>query len=418
MALTASRLQSIVAKETTRRKLIDKINLYAKKQNQIFPDILQNIFFPHGECFEDQALQTLFNDTNIGKTLKGIKCQKPFMNNNQFYLNFYKSLVRLEEYELPEKVLRTIYSQDIQCFASPIGARPDAITVDYIIEVKCPFGGLRHKIPIHYIAQMMMEMFVSKKRSALFVDYYDPRGWRSFVLYIVSLYKHPPQRGQRVFRNDVDTRRPPERVIQNVLDNIQDDYTLDDWQRAFGKIRLDNIEMHHILQLTKGDLLAAAEIMHFLQEGRGIRGGQCVQTYYDHVDVQWDRNQHIVSVPHTRFRRQLVQVLLNIEPLLQKIPDTWRRWFKMVKMNMTIPVHTPDDVIYPELIVYKLTWSDYIWSSIITLIRDIDSIQQKAITLKECWKTLQETRHMLSFMPYKIVEHKTFQKYKKITDHS
>ena len=136
MALTASRLQSIVAKETTRRKLIDKINLYAKKQNQIFPDILQNIFFPHGECFEDQALQTLFNDTNIGKTLKGIKRQKPFMNNNQFYLNFYKSLVRLEEYELPEKVLRTIYSQDIQCFASPIGARPDAITVDYIIEVK------------------------------------------------------------------------------------------------------------------------------------------------------------------------------------------------------------------------------------------------------------------------------------------
>ena len=90
----------------------------------------------------------------------------------------------------------------------------------------------------------------------------------------------------------------------------------------------------------------------------------------------------------------------------------------MVKMNLTIPVHTPDDVIYPEMIVYKLTWSDYIWSSITALIRDIDSLQRKAITLKECWKTLQETRHMVSFMPYKIVEHKTFQKYKKIQDHS
>ena len=70
------------------------------------------------------------------------------------------------------------------------------------------------------------------------------------------------------------------------------------------------------------------------------------------VDVQWTAT-NILCLYHTRFRRQLVQVFLNIEPLLQKIPDTWRRWFKMVKMNMTILVHTPDDVIYPELIVYK-----------------------------------------------------------------
>jgi len=395
-----------VAHETTKTKFVYKINCYATKTNQEFPDALHLLFFPHGQCTENIALQTLFQSTNTGLTLKHIQTQKPYIGNNLHHVQFYQHISNIPQPSLPSPTVNTLYSNTVKCFNKAIGARPDAITEKYVVEVKCPFGGPRKRIPIQYIAQMFVEMHVANKKHALFVDYYNPIGWVSFVRYIVHLFKHPPKIGQRVFRNDVDTRRTKSRVLNQMM--LHADLKDIDHVISFFKDKsLDNIELHDMIQFTKGDVPSARTLLHFLQQGRGLRGGTVVQCYYDHVDIQWDRNTHVVNVPFQRFRENLVHVLKNLEPLLRKIPDAWRAWFKALKMNHTIPFHTPNVSTYPEIVLYRIDWSDDTWSHIQTLIQHIDQYHLGKKTFDECWIALRQCRKTCLDVPQHRIESKT-----------
>lgn len=407
MAMTASRLQSIVASETTKKKLICKIDCYATKKDQIFPDILQLLFFPHGQYFEDIALDHLLQHTNTGSTLKNIQTQKPYIGNNYHHVQFYHHLLQLTQPTLPAPTIHTIYSNNLHCFGKAVGARPDAMSNEYIVEVKCPYGGLRKKIPNHYIVQMFVEMHVANKQKALFVDYYDPRGWRHFVTYIVQLYHHPPKQGQRVFRNDVDTRRPREKIIADMINHTDRDDMIQA-SEFFQPYSMDNVELQHMIQFTKGDVPSAQTLLHFLQHGKGIRGGTVTQTYYDAIHIQWDRNKHIDIVPIQRFRQNLIHTLNNLEPMLRKIPDNWRAWFKTLKMNNAMPSYMPKDNVYPEMNIYELVWTNNIWTSIQQLTNNIDRYYREQLPFKQLWESLRHCRNTCDTATYKHIEQKTF----------
>ena len=407
MALTASRLQSIVALETKKEKLKYKINCFANKENQLFPDALHILFFPHGQCNENIALQTLFHSTKTGIQLKNIQTQKPYIGNNLHHVQFYQHMSKIPQPVLPSPTIQTIYSNTVKCFNKAIGSRPDALTDNYVVEVKCPFGGPRKRIPVQYIVQMFVEMHVANKKHALFVDYYNPKGWLSFVQYILHLYRHPPKAGQRVFRNDVDIRRNKTNLINKMIihadiDNIEDTATF------FRDKSLDNIELSDMIKFTKGDVPNARTLLHFLQQGTGLRGGTVIECYYDHIVVQWDRNKHVDHVASSRFRENLVHVLNNIEPLLRNIPGCWRAWIKALRMNHAIPLTTPKVPTYPEMLLYRIDWCPDTWSHIEKLIQHVDSFYQNKTPFKDLWQVLRACRKRCLEVPQHCIETKTF----------
>lgn len=360
MSISASDISSFFAKSMSNLDRNIKMKDFVSRSRKRFPFRLKIMYFPHGNIFENDAME-LFKASGVN--MNGYRREKidgaPF---NKKELKYAKYIGRPETaFEASDGVELTSYLG----LPLTLKSRPDGITNTHVIELKCPIGSLytnegKPTIPRQYKMQMIVEMLCHNRQKAYFLQYYQPLGWYSFVKNMVNQYNED--------KIDINTTvykpwRSPDEHVTNIINAVNKKVDPNKFYnyciKTVGRFEIkgDKAEIDlrysdivlNLLRLTTPERLReffneydTEVIMQTLSFGKDYKCGVVKGYSNNNIIVEWEGqinrdgvllDNHIETMTIERFKAGYVYMIKDIMQTINSKSVAWESWARDISSS-------------------------------------------------------------------------------------
>jgi hypothetical protein len=407
---------------------------FLTKKRISFPFKTDILYFAHGNIFEPEAMHYFLT---MCPSLKGYTPQKVVEHAyNEYEKNYATYLQRASFVHEPQEGVDTAKYYGIQNII--LSSRPDGLTDTHVIELKCPFGSMYQKnetfvIPTKYKLQLVVEMLCHKRKSAYFLQYYEPKGWTMFIRELVVQYKTLRNTGDLkpqcvVYKPWRSTREHVLNIIKQVKKKLGvsvDTSAAERWEKYlldFGEIEIGDEEtipfdkkyrdiFMHTIRMTSPErlkpyfnMLETEIIMHTLSFGQDFKRGTLINIDDGCMTIMWEgRPNHFDNYREKmsiqRFLDGYLHIVRSLNQSIKRKSESWYAWEKELYGNQLSEM---PKLGYQEAVLCEM----HLPQDLSPLEEFLDDLHLRKVPVGSMrMPSLEKLRKLLIDIPVETIEH-------------
>lgn len=362
-----------------------KYTSYVKK----FDEKTKIIYFPHGNLLEDEAI------ASIDMEVEPQRVEAMAFNE---YEKTYGGIINHPriKFEAQDGIGSRVWKAADAAYN--LSARPDGYIGEHILEVKCPWGGLRKTpgstaldetfdIPINHRLQMFIEMLCHGKKKGYYLQYYDPSGWQNFFKLLHIQYWGGPKIGETVYKPWITESEFVWTIIDSVMKadidaNLFKTYLGDipiptgsanqankiEYQSKYYEefLHLISLTTRHTLMKHGFNIVDANIIMQKLTYSNGMKSGVVLNVEKNSIGVLWSGEKvnnvmvgnNYTTMPLSVFRNGILKILSVLQfTITRKDLSVWKPWESSI-LNGIMPKELPELNAYAESVMTEMDLSN------------------------------------------------------------